>query len=148
MVAQLCTFTRNHWIAHFKFVVCIKLSKISRIRLKMKCSYENLTHSSRDRNSNSLDIPAFRFCQLLVLKFQKESKNIWLSFLPPLKKQPNASESRHQNSSYGACVCLRPMKHSSNSHNLPLTEHDQTLLGLVPSLKEHGHCVVCLPWAI
>lgn len=87
MVTQLCTFARNHWIVHLNFIVCINLLKISRMNLKMKCFYENLKHSSRERNSRSLDILATRSYQLLVLVSEK-SKKLWLSFLSPWKKQP------------------------------------------------------------
>lgn len=84
MVTQLCTLARNHWIVHLKFIVCINLLKISRMNLMMKCFYENLKHSSRERNSHSLDIPATRSYQLLVLVSEK-SKKLWLSFLHPGK---------------------------------------------------------------
>ena len=87
MVTQLCTFARNHWIVHLNFIVCINLLKISRMNLKMKCFYENLKHSSRERNSHSLDILATRSNQLLILVSEK-SKKFWLSFLSPWKKQP------------------------------------------------------------
>lgn len=57
------------------------------MNLKMKCFYENLKHSSRERNSCSLDSLATRSYQLLVLVSEK-SKKLWLSFLSPWKKQP------------------------------------------------------------
>ena len=147
MVTQLCTFARNHWIVHLNFIVCINLLKISRMNLKMKCFYENLKHSSRERNSRSLDILATRSYQLLVLVSEK-SKKLWLSFLSPWKKTASASESEHRNLSHRACVCLWLVKHYSSSHNLPPTEHDRTLAGSVLSLKEHEHHVVCIYWAI
>lgn len=129
-----------------KICCIIKLLKISRVNLKIKC-YKNLKHS-RERKSNWLAIPASRSCQHLVLKFQKREEILDFSYLPLWKTQPNAPESKHQNSCYEAYVCLWPMNHSSNSYDLPLMECDQTLLGLLPSLQEHGHHIVCISWAI
>lgn len=70
-MAPFNTSIRSNWIVHFKFIACIKLLNISRINLKIRCSYENLNHFSRERISNWLDIPASRSCQFLVSKFQK-----------------------------------------------------------------------------
>lgn len=142
MVAQLSTFTRIHWI---KIFCIIKLLKISRINLKIKC-YKNLKHS-RERKSNWLAIPASRSWLHLVLMFQKRAEIQDFSFLPLWKTQPNAPESKLQNSCYVAYVCLWPMNHFSNSYDLPLTECDQTLLGLLSSLQEHRHHIVCIFWA-
>lgn len=125
-VAPFNTSIRSNWIVHFKFIACIKLLNISRINLKIRCSYENLNHFSRERISNWLDIPASRSCQFLVSKFQKRVGRCAFGFYCLEKKQSNAPESKHQNSSSEACVGLWPMKHSSNSLHL----HSLTVAGL------------------
>lgn len=103
------------------------------MNLKMKCFYENLKHSSRERNSHSLDILATRSNQLLILVSGKKVRNFDFHFLSPWKKQPVLL-----NQSIGiqvmGLVFACDLWNIALTHIICPTEHDKTLSGLVLSL--------------
>lgn len=144
MVAQLITFTRTHWIVHLTFIVCIKLSRTSRINPKIRCSNENVKHFFQREEIKLIRYSSFQVMPVPCLKVSEKGRNIWFSFLPPWKKKKNGQMFLNQS------IRIQAMRlvFGCDLWNIPLTHTiyyspnvTRLLLGLVLSLKEHRHHV-------